>query len=134
MSKWVWLGFAVLVVNATVACWVAWGRFSARSTTSSITQGQVVAVEDGYGRTPDDNIVATFVVENVTYTARGNSGEDSSLTVRNYPVGAPITVYYNDNDPSISSLTPGAGFGLWLGVAVLLVLVTGYVAYRLFRK
>jgi hypothetical protein len=134
MARWAWIGFGVLLVNAAIACWVTWGRFSARSTLNATTTGQVVGVTKGYGRTPDDHIAATFKVNDVTYNVRGNSGEDSSLTASNYSIGAPITIYFNDKDPSLSSLSRGAGVLFWTAIAVMLVLATGLVGYVVFFK
>jgi Protein of unknown function (DUF3592) len=134
MAKLAWFGFVILVANTAIACWMAWGRYSASTALDSTTTGKVVSLTKGSGRTPNDYFSATYTLNAVSYNVRGNSSEDSSLDAQKYAVGSPITVYFSSKDPSKSSLSPGGGFALWIGIAGLLLAVTGYLTYVMFLK
>ena len=69
----------------------------------------------------------TFVSDTVSYKAPGSSY--SRRTVRKYPVGKQVTVYYDPRNPRYSVLEPGnletrvffqAGFGVFLALCVAL--------------
>lgn len=134
MSKLGWLGFIVLVLNTLLAGWVAWKRYSLASELDTTTTGTIVSVQERTTRSSSDRVVASYSVGGKFYTVQGNSSEDSSISVEKYPLDSKITVYLSSKDPSVSALTPRAGFGLWAGTAALLLLVTAMISYFVFLK
>lgn len=134
MSKLAWLGFTVLVLNTLLAGWFAWKRYSMASELDTTTTGTIVSVQERTTRSASDRVVASYSVGGKSYTAQGNSGDDSSLNAKKYPLDSKITVYLSSKDPSVSALTPGAGFGLLAGTAALLLLTTLVISYFVFLK
>lgn len=134
MAKLGYVGFGILLVNTLLACWMTFRRYSVASHLDAKVTGTVLSVHQGQGRAPNDQIVATYVVDGKSYTVRGSSADDSDLNARKHPVSSSITVYYNAADPEHAALTPANGIVLWAGTAVLLLLASAYVGFLVFKR
>ncbi len=134
MSRIGWVAFSVLVANTLLACWIAWSRYSLASELDETTIGTIISAEHTSGRNVSHDFVAEYVVEGRRYTVNSGPDQGHTMTIDEHPVGSKTTIYLSSRDPAKASFVPSAGFGFALGLALLLLAVTGTIAYLVFLK
>jgi len=116
-----------------------------------ITRSEVGTPVVGMGRESGDriqtftlNIIYKYTVNGKTYSSdkrRWHEVQSSfhryhDAIARKYPLGKPVTVYYNPQNPKVAVLKPGLGLGALTGVflyTLAIAFLTFFIHHRVYQ-